>query len=137
KKKPSSLGLVARLADDESPRVRFQAAFTLGQFFGTEAAAALAKILRRDADDPWTQTAVLSSASRHAPALLESLAQDKEFIGHLTPARSQALTRLAVMIGARGDEGEVARVLKLLANDRPGAAGWQATLLEGLGQGQQ
>ncbi|HEV3237050.1 MAG TPA: PVC-type heme-binding CxxCH protein, partial [Gemmataceae bacterium] len=70
--------VVASLANDESARIRFQLAFTLGQAEVPEFASALANILRRDAGDTWTQTAALSSASRHAPTLLEKLTQDKE-----------------------------------------------------------
>src|SRR5262245_30338682 len=45
---------VAALADDPSPRVRFQLAFTLGEADAPELVAALAKLARRDAGDPWT-----------------------------------------------------------------------------------
>src|SRR5262249_52305493 len=51
---------VIALADDSSPHVRFQLAFTLGEAGGQEVVKSLAKIIRRDMSDPWTQTAVLS-----------------------------------------------------------------------------
>lgn len=127
---------VAKLAGDDSPRVRFQAALTLGGSPGPQVAGALAKILRQDVDDPWTQSAVFSSATRDTPELLETLAHDRDFVGKLTPARTQALTRLAIMIGARGDDAEVGRTLKILAEGKE-LSGWQAAVLEGLGQGQQ
>src|SRR5439155_16913698 len=65
---------VVALADDPSPRVRFQLAFTLGYLDTPEAVAALAKIARRPDTDSWTQTAVLSSATKCAGRLLEALA---------------------------------------------------------------
>src|SRR5262249_32965669 len=83
----------AALANDPSPRVRFQAAFTLGEADAPEVVSALAAIVRRDLGDPWTQTAVLSSAVRSAPALLESLVRDPEFIGKAGPARHTLLTK--------------------------------------------
>jgi putative membrane-bound dehydrogenase-like protein len=128
---------VIKLANDASPRVRFQAAFTLGATDAPEAAAALGKLLRRDASEPWTQTAALSSAGRHGPTLLESLAADKTFIENMTTAQVGLLTRLASMIAAKGDAAEMARALQLLDADKHGIALWQVAILEGLGQGQQ
>ncbi len=126
-----------KLANDASPRVRFQAAFTLGATDAPEAAAALAKLLRRDAADPWTQTAVLSSAVQHAPGLLETFAADRGFLQNMTPVQALVLMRLASMIGAKGDNAEMARALHLLDADKHGIAAWQVAILEGLGQGQQ
>src|SRR5205823_5057522 len=86
---------------------------------------------------PWTQTAVLSSAGRTAPGLLETLVRDPEFTaGGAAPL--QLLTRLAALVGARPGEADVARALGLLAAaDRDGTAAWRVALLEGLGQGLQ
>ena len=52
---------VIRLADDPSPRVRFQCALTLGQVRTAAAAGALVQILRSDASQHWTRLAVISS----------------------------------------------------------------------------
>jgi putative membrane-bound dehydrogenase-like protein len=134
---PNLVHTVAALVDDPSPRVRFQLAFTLGQSQSSEAVAALARIARQDAEDPWTQSAVLSSTYRTAPALLEALTQDKEYAEKLTAGRVQFLTRLAAIAGAPGDDASIGRVLKLLATKKDGAAAWQAAVLRGLGQGLQ
>jgi putative membrane-bound dehydrogenase-like protein len=128
---------VAALAGDPSPRVRFQLAFTLGESQSPQATAALARIARRDADDRWTQTAVLSSTYRSAPALLEELVGDKEFAGNLTAGRTQLLTRLAAIAGAPGDDGSIGQVLKLLASQKGRPVAWQLAVLRGLGQGLQ
>jgi putative membrane-bound dehydrogenase-like protein len=136
----SSEGLrvaVVALADDPSPRVRFQLAFTLGQADTPETTAALAKVARRDLADPWTQTAVLSSAGRCAAALLENLAHDREFTAHATGTSLQLLARLAALVGARQDDAQLAQVLRLLGEDPGGASGWQVAVLTGLGQGLQ
>jgi putative membrane-bound dehydrogenase-like protein len=122
-----------KLADDPSPQVRFQAAFSLGFSDAPEAVEALAKVVRRDAADPWTLTAVLSSASHNAPGLLETLTADRDFIGG-GPARLQVLTRLASLAGARGDAA-LARTLSLLSGGD--AEPWRIAVLEGLGQGMQ
>lgn len=123
-----------KLADDPSPQVRFQAAFSLGESDTPDAVTALARILRRDAGDAWTLTAVLSSSSRTAPALLEVLTADREFTADSSPARLQVLTRLAALAGARGD-ADLARALRLLAVEK--TEPWHIAVLEGLGQGVQ
>jgi putative membrane-bound dehydrogenase-like protein len=128
---------VAKLADDPSPRVRFQLAFTLSESDAPEAVKALAKIARRDAADPWTQTAVLSSSGKTAPGLLAALVRDKEFTERPSAARLQFLTRLAGVVAAGAGDAELARTLKLLAPEGKKPAAWQAALLEGLGQGLQ
>ncbi len=125
------------LADDPSPHVRFQAAFSLGETDAPEAVAALARIARRDAGDPWTQTAVLSSTGRTAPGLLEALVHDKEFIRRPAATQLQFLRRLAALAVARPSDADVARVLKVLAPGAKQPAEWQAAVLEGLGQGLQ
>jgi putative membrane-bound dehydrogenase-like protein len=125
------------LAEDSDPRVRFQAAFTLGETDTPEAVAALGRIARRDAADPWTQSAVLSSVGRSAPALLAALAADADFTRNAPAARLQFLRRLAALVGAKADDAELAKALDLVTapGREPGA--WQAAVLEGLGQGTQ
>ncbi|HEY7427114.1 MAG TPA: neutral/alkaline non-lysosomal ceramidase N-terminal domain-containing protein [Gemmataceae bacterium] len=127
---------VLALADDPEPRVRFQLAFTLGEIDDSKALAGLARIARRDAADPGTRMAILSSVSRTAPTLLETLARDAEFTRSAAAGQKLLLTRLAALVGARASAEDVARVLRLLAGPGNGA-GWQIAVLEGLGQGSQ
>jgi putative membrane-bound dehydrogenase-like protein len=129
--------VVVTLADDPSPRVRFQFAFTAGAADTKEMTAALARVARRDVADPWTQTAVLSSAGKSAPALLEALTGDKEFTNDATAGSLQLLTRLAGLIGAGADDAGLARALGLLGSTGKDIAPWQLALLDGLGQGLQ
>ncbi len=126
------------LADDPSPRVRFQLAFTLGEDDTPEVVAALAKVARKDVADPWTQTAVLSSSAKTAPGLLESFVRDKEMTSAPSAAHLQFLARLAALVAARNTDADLARVLGLLGDPADGAgAAWQVALLSGLGQGLQ
>jgi putative membrane-bound dehydrogenase-like protein len=125
------------LADDPSPRVRFQLAFTLGEANTPETVAALAKVIRRDAADPWTQTAILSSAGKIAPGLLESLAHDPEFTRQVAEPQILVLKRLASLVGVHEDDKELARALSLLAEKKDDIKTWQLAILEGLGQGMQ
>ena len=55
---------VARLTEDASKRVRFQAALSLGEA-PDAAGAALTSLAVRDLDDPWMRIAILSSAGAH------------------------------------------------------------------------
>ncbi len=124
---------VAARADDPSPRVRFQLAFTLGEADAPELTAALARLAKRDGADAWAQTAILNSAGRAASALLEALARDRAYAENA--ASAPLLTRLASLVGARPDDADLARALRLLAAGDGKAEAWQAAVLEGLGQG--
>jgi len=64
---------ICALATDEAPRVRFQAALTLGQLQSPEAHRALQSILLRDFELRWTRVAVLSSLSSGAAEILSQL----------------------------------------------------------------
>jgi putative membrane-bound dehydrogenase-like protein len=128
---------VAALAEDPSPQVRFQLAFSLGEAQAPEMVAALAKVARKDIADPWTQTAVLSSAAQAAPALLETLAHDPDFTAKAAGPHLQMLTRLAALVGARPGEADLARALKLLGAGQQVPAICQVAILQGLGQGLQ
>jgi putative heme-binding domain-containing protein len=124
---PELRRLVAKLVDDPSPRVRFQLALSAGAMKSADAAPILAALLEKDAADPWTVSAALSSAGECGFELLELLtSKDKK----PTPL---IVSRLASMIGAKGDAKEVARVLNLIVKGR--AAGAEAAMLDGLGQG--
>ena len=88
-----------------------------------DAAPILAAILEKDASDPWTVTAALSSAGECGFELLEALtAKGKK-------PNAAVMSRLAAMIGAKGDPKEIARMLHLVAG------GADPALLDGLGVG--
>jgi len=126
---------VVKLADDPSPRVRFQLAFTLGAMDVPKAARALTKIAQRDAADPWTQMAILSSARNSSAALLESLLASKDFIKDITPPKQEFLARVAAILGARPDDKELARVLNQLGDCPEESDAFALAVLKGLGEG--
>jgi putative membrane-bound dehydrogenase-like protein len=128
---------VVALADDPAPEVRFQLAFTLGECDAPEAVTALAKVAVRDAGDKWTQTAVLSSAAKTAPALLTALTRDKSFATSGKASHLQMLTRVAALVATRPNDDDLALGLALLASKDGVFADWQVSVLEGLGQGLQ
>ena len=70
---PALLREVCALGDDNDALVRLQVAYTLGAWQDPAAGAALARLLRADAD-PLVRAATLSSALPHADTLLTQLA---------------------------------------------------------------
>lgn len=105
---------VLALAADDDPRVRFQAAFTLGEIDHPEAAKALYQIVRRDHSDFWIRTAVLSSLSDSTAPFLKNLLADREFAA--SPEAKPLLSQLANVIGTRQQASEVTMILELLAS---------------------
>jgi putative membrane-bound dehydrogenase-like protein len=127
-REPKLRELALALVDDPAPRVRFQLAFTLGSLKpDANAAAALARLARRDGANPWAQTAILSSARHHAAFLL------RELLPHDDVA-PQLLARLAGLVAAGGDEAEIERALLALTavKDRPTPR--QLLVLDGMAQ---
>lgn len=114
--------LVEQLLKERDPRVRMQLALSAGAMEDEWAVDILARLLKKDGDDPWLQTAALSSSSGRSVLLIE------ELLGH--KGSEPILTKLAAMTGAKGDQKEIVQILSLVAGGKGGAE-----LLEGLGQG--
>ena len=116
---PGAVRRAVALAGDPAARVRFQLALSAGRLPPGPRADVLAGLLARDGD-PWVRTAALVSAAEVAAALTE----------RLTPATDPAvLSRLAAIVGSKGDAAEITRVLARAAE------GGGAALLAGLGEG--
>ncbi len=107
---PELVGKMLSLADDAEPRVRFQAAFTLGEVDDPRAVAALASIARRDSDDHWIRTAVLSSCAKRSDQLAAVLLSDETFL--TLPAASIWLTELATIVGARQQAAQIKQLVE-------------------------
>jgi putative heme-binding domain-containing protein len=134
---PRLQSVVAALADDPSPRVRFQLALTLGQADVPTFVSALAKIAMRDAADPWTQLAVLSSASQSAPALLDMLLHDHEFVSPADAGRIKFASQLGALVGASGNDASLMQILRLLQGLKKLNDAWRIAVLGGMGEGRQ
>jgi putative membrane-bound dehydrogenase-like protein len=112
------------LAKDDDMRVRFQAAFSLGETTDPRAAVALAGIASRDANDYWMRTAILSSSLNLAAGMVEQLlVGDGKFIGGKDG--QQFLRELTQLVGSRNQKDEVMRILKAAES---GAAAKDATI---------
>jgi putative membrane-bound dehydrogenase-like protein len=116
-----------RLQEDPDPMVRLQLAFTAGYLPPSTAVDVLERLLTRSDADAWLITAALSSSYRLEIPLL------KKLMSHTSPPLTLC-QRLAALVGARGNNAEIATIVSLVAEDR-----WSETLrqylLEGLGQG--
>ena len=109
-------GALLQFVKDPSARVRYQLAFTLGEWNDPRAATALAQIAMEDRDDPRVQTAVLSSTKPHAAGILDALlaqttnAPPPELVAALlnlviasqdNPSAARALERISLAAGDR------------------------------------
>ena len=99
-----------KLVSDSDTGVRFQLAFTLGEITEMRAVDALATIAKRDAADPWTRTAVLSSAANTSDELLVRLLADAKFTAG--PATAEMIRQLAQIVGIRRQDAEIQRAFE-------------------------
>jgi putative membrane-bound dehydrogenase-like protein len=129
---------VLELADDPDLRVRYQLAFSLGEWSDQRAGTTLGRIAFRDWSEQAMQTAVLSSATRHLPWLLTAaLAGPREqlppdLVEHLVglatdmsddSVLTKALDQIVVPIGQRYSAWQCAGLAGLLdALDRQNMA---------------
>ncbi len=129
------LSRLLSLAEDPSPHVRYQLAFTLGETRAPERLEALARIARRDAASPWTRAAVLSSLAEGADAMFARVrAWFTETSGEaaLGPGEYEFLRQLVQMLGARRRPEELAAVLDFVDRAPPAVA---FTLVHALAEG--
>jgi putative membrane-bound dehydrogenase-like protein len=128
---------VVRMARDSQltyPQYRLQLAFTLGAADGPDVTRALAKMAEENGDNPWMQTALLSSVGKSGPTLLELLVKNTK---NADATRIAAfLRRLAGVIGAGGNEADLAKALGLLGEAKATDT-WPSAIIEGIGQGMQ
>ena len=119
--------VLAAAATEQDPRVLIQLALSLGEARDQRAFAVLTRFAREHGGIRWINAAVLSSVSGREGDLLAELLRN--------PGESQAFfSVLAQTLGARRDDGELARALKLLGYAKPET---QAATLEGLAKGRR
>lgn len=133
KSSPKLLGRVLQLADDESERVRFQVAFTLGEVNDSRASDALLHIARQDAGDIWIRTAVLSSVGASSHVFLARLLKDKELSS--SQGGLALLRQLATVVGARRGAGAMKALLAALDRTEALPLAAEITVAVGLGEG--
>ena len=121
------------LADDPVSTVRYQLAFTLGEFNGPGRIAALAAIAARDLDSSWTRAAILSSLSDGAGEMFALLAANTSVCG--SKPGQDFLRELVSLVGAMNRPSEAARVLEFIGEVKEPAL--RFALVRALGEGRQ
>ncbi|WP_158545206.1 PVC-type heme-binding CxxCH protein [Bremerella cremea] len=102
---------VTSLTADESPKVRFQLAFTAGYLPAAERTQTLAKLAEVDGSDPYFQAAIQSSVNEGSGLLLAELTSTTEE----NSAQVQPLIiQLATQIGKQQSKADIAALLQLL-----------------------
>lgn len=110
---PALQDRLIELADHEDLRVRYQAAFSLGQWSDVSARSlALAKLAIRDGRNQWMRLAILSSVADCCAELFERLAGDGSF--RRTAYGRDLLVSLSTQIGTAGHGKDIAAVIRNL-----------------------
>jgi putative heme-binding domain-containing protein len=132
----SNRGLLDRvlsLEKDPDARVQFQLLCTLGGVDTPASRAVQDRLLARNIEDPWMQTAALTASSARAPQLFEAA---RQFATKQTDARVTFFRQVTSVIGTRRNTAEIRRVVETATHaPAAGASWWRAASLEGLAQG--
>ena len=129
---------ILALADDSSDRVQFQLALSLGELRDDRRARdTLAAIAARHAEDRWFRVAAVTSPPEWAlPILRTLLSREKEFFAAPSEGKTELLSELSRIVGARRGPKEIASWLQALAGDpRLTDAAWKEASLQGLAAG--
>lgn len=103
----SVLDALAALAADADPRVRYQLAFSLGEFPSSPVRdRALADLARRDGAEAYPRAAILSSLAHGAGRVLAALVEPHDD----APADPQMIESLGFHLGRLGNAADVATV---------------------------
>jgi len=103
---------VIAMADDADLRVRYQAAFTLGEFSGEAATRALTKLAARDGANSWMQVAMLSSIGNRRGEFLATLLKDAD--ARKSPHLRAMMGIVASQIGAANAQDDIALFVQQL-----------------------
>ncbi|HEY2942659.1 MAG TPA: c-type cytochrome, partial [Vicinamibacteria bacterium] len=134
---PSLVARLLALAEDPSPKVRFQLLCTLGSVDSAASRAVQDKLLIGDIEDEWVPRAALSASPKRAAEYFQAALSPRWRLTATETAGRAAFLRLAsAVIGARPMPEEVRKVLATVRSaPAPAADWWRAAVLEGLAQG--
>ena len=124
---------ILQLAEDEDPRVRFQAALSLGEVDLPGRVEALASIARKDAGDRWVRNAILSSIGKDTLPFLEVLIPN---VDQASEGIDTLIQELSKLVGTKGDAEEIGRLLSVLSAESI-AEPVKIVTLKGLSEGLQ
>ncbi len=131
------------LTDDPDARVRFQLALSLGELNGQQNLASLTRLAPNAVGDKWQSLAILSAIRKRPLLFLKRLLeQDSRWMTAPIGEQAQFLDQLGSLVGATGNEADVAEVMTLLiqtTSDPPVSAHLAvlAGLVDGLARSNQ
>jgi putative membrane-bound dehydrogenase-like protein len=108
-KSPELFNRVLALADDPEIRVRFQTAFSLGETNNARVARALLSIAKRDPENPWIRTAVLSGSPDNCVSLASMILRDESFVTNR--AGQELLRQMTFVLGAQNKTKNLYEIL--------------------------
>ena len=121
--------------EDSSVFVRFQATLSIGQSSNEKVLQAFAYVLENHGQDPWFQTAVLSSASGSSVGMFQTLRRNSFF---RTPGdwKTSFQEDFSYIIGSRHDGKEIRSFLnELSGTSKDDEKEWKASSVKGLVDG--
>ncbi|MDB6121703.1 MAG: putative rane-bound dehydrogenase [Pedosphaera sp.] len=119
---------VLSLVDDPEIRVRYQLAFSLGEWNAPEAGRALGRLAMKEAKKPDLQSAVMSSAPKHIAAMLEAILAS---LPQQTPS-GELMEQLTVLATTSEDQPALTLALNAAAKTNSnGHASWQLAIMSG------
>ena len=108
---------LVELSSDENLRVRFQLAFTVGEFSDDTKLRILPELLMRDGADPWCRMAAISSSAKINSRLLAAVISNPKFSE--SDHSGEILTELAATINPSSDVeaiGDLTNTLTAIAD---------------------
>lgn len=112
RQEPELVAAICGRANDPAPRVRYQVAFSLGEFTDSRRIPALISLLRREGGESWFRLALLSSLVNDADLVFDALAEETHF--RESAAGMNILSQLARQVGSQAQAKSVATVLARL-----------------------
>lgn len=109
---PKVWARLRQLRNDPDVTVRYQLAFTLGEFDLPGKIEGLVAIAERDMDSAWTRAAILSSLAEGAGEMLPILAGEPRVRD--SSSGQEMLRQLVVLVGAKNKPEEVAQVFDFI-----------------------
>lgn len=128
---PENMDLLLMSIDDDSPRVSFQAALSLGQFSSNIVVDKLSEVAAKKHEDEWFRMAVLSSDVGSSYELFDILFGKKEFFEKITDSKKLFVNDLAFILAGKNKGLE--KMLEKISNEGKGNRDeWLHAALDGV-----
>jgi len=102
---------ITKLVEDTDIEVRYQLAFSLGEFNHPRKSEILSRLAAQDSNSPWIRLAILSSVGDEAEAVFSSLIANQAF---RSPDAAETLTKLSQMITRSNNVEKIAAAQAML-----------------------